>query len=351
MRSQETQSSIIEISTGNGQRSVLIDGVPLGERSMNMKMHVALPFTLIFIDDAAQFDVQVWIDGNLKHVVPAQSLWAGQVYEVFSSGDHLRAAVPRSIASAGPGRLRDLMDAWQATADAEDTSGWASIERMFDIWCGNADALFGLLDRFSNDPGFAFSVIGTDAKPEVRNQINSELDRGIHNYLAAGNALIDLTRDFMRLFRGTRLGDAWSELVATGRSFQGASFVTDLRNYAMHYDLPHEGHRLSMSRDVSGYAYSVTASPKALLRFSGWKATSKQFIQESGDHVDLSAVLRQQRDHFVTEWTWLLAQKAPMTALRRYAQTEFAREIQWLRSGGTEGAPVRDWAVPPEWRP
>lgn len=72
-------------------------------------------------------------------------------------------------------------------------------------------------------------------------------------------------------------------------------FVQDLRNYALHCRLPVVVANLSLQRvndneDTFAASSSFKLVTSRLLRWDGWTAPSRKYIQESGDEIDIAGL-------------------------------------------------------------
>ena len=126
-----------------------------------------------------------------------------------------------------------------------------------------------------------------------------ETERHLHNYVAAAQSRVDLLRRFIRKDMPEGLREYQQRI---DDEFKGAplhKFIIDLRNLMLHVRLPVSTTRETWERG-GPYVFRVMLDSADLLeRWRGWSDEARQYIEASGESVDLrrTVVLRRAGDH------------------------------------------------------
>ena len=121
-----------------------------------------------------------------------------------------------------------------------------------------------------------------------------EIDRLLHNYLAAAGSLRDHSR---RLWQQHPPQDASlsaehdRRIKKTFAESPVASFVQKLRDVTVHAQLPLIHGTISWSADEGTLTSTTVLNKRALIEWDGWNARALRFLDESDDEIDLLEVI------------------------------------------------------------
>lgn len=177
--------------------------------------------------------------------------------------------------------------------------GWAirvnirSLDRSVRVFNGNQHEL----DRHLETPSDAGQLLRLWDRnnPEVFERFLDEVDRLLHNYLAAAMSL----RDHARRIRDVHLPASSEDDFATSYERRKeaafalsplAQFMQGLRNYSVHRRLPVARGHLHFLKD-EGLDSEVVVPTSELLRWRTWNPLARQFLDEAGDEIVLQQVV------------------------------------------------------------
>jgi len=166
-----------------------------------------------------------------------------------------------------------------------------AVARTYRLWQENALEFVRFLARFDEDVTARLELWQVENR-EGFNAFLDEVDRLLHNYLAAASTLRDHTRCLWQQYPPSdpalvaEYDERVRELFAESPM---AQFVQGLRNFSMHSKLPLVQGRFTWS--VDGGEHQTVVLPKAsLLEWDRWNVLAREFI-ESRHEFDLRAVL------------------------------------------------------------
>jgi hypothetical protein len=189
-----------------------------------------------------------------------------------------------------------------------------SLNRASMVLSGNSAQIEDHLGQFVHSPMFV---------SELPDDFAAEAARLLHNYLASIATLRDVQRVIHRKIWPDRRQPSdqqtiwetsvWSPKIAELFGDPPVVFLVDLRNYSMHYAIPH----MSMSTSWGSITHqpggpttmrnTVAIEPEALLDWDGWKAKGREFIESRRtgtiDIVDVIAVYSTRVREFFG-WFW-----------------------------------------------
>jgi hypothetical protein len=157
------------------------------------------------------------------------------------------------------------------------------------------------------------------------NSIMYELTRLLHNFLASAKMLVDHTRHVMRdWYSGTSLYDEYqSEIEKRFATNRLSAFIEDLRNYALHYQLPVTASRIEVTRGAETGSYVERAAfelSRAKLReWSGWNK-GRNYLYQSDEDIVIEYLVDQYFHEVQNLHQWIGASLAE----------EHAEDLQWL---------------------
>ncbi|PWU44490.1 hypothetical protein DLJ46_25720 [Micromonospora globispora] len=137
----------------------------------------------------------------------------------------------------------------------------------------------------------------------VQDEFYDEVDRRLHNFVAAAATLIDHTRRLVDDYAGTSFAEEYTrrkdELIAQPE----ATFVRDLRNFVLHYGLPTIGGTFSIGKEAFGSQIEIPTA--SLLTWKGWKPNSRRFLESRGEGVVLTEPLDAYAKSLDSLYQWL----------------------------------------------
>ncbi len=135
------------------------------------------------------------------------------------------------------------------------------------------------------DPTIGIKLM-SDQHRDAGHQVHREINRRFHNFLAASKTLIDHTRVFMAdHYANTDLLSQYQERIKHDLAEDElCRFVQDLRNYALHYELPISIMNFKYTRD-EGATTGVYIVTHELQQWSGWSAPSMNFLAQQREEI------------------------------------------------------------------
>jgi len=134
-----------------------------------------------------------------------------------------------------------------------------------------------------------------DNNREAGLQAHRELNRHVHNFVSSSLTLVEHTRVFMRKhYIDTPLYKTYEKQVnATFANSPVAQFVQGLRNYMLHKGLPNSSMYLRFesnpgAKNGSGTMETgVNYDTASLLDWKDWKAVARNYLELSGENLDI----------------------------------------------------------------
>ena len=217
----------------------------------------------------------------------------------------------------------------------------AGVKRSHRLFHGNAREFVAFFGRFDADPSARVELWALKNRKEF-DAFLDEVDRLLHNYLAAVTTLRDHTRSLWQQHPpadpaliaeyATRVRDAFAESPLV-------QFVQGLRNYSTHSQLPVSRGRLFWAAEAGDHP-TVELSKSELLEWDRWNAAAKEFLDSAAEQIDLRIVVSEYTavvDQF-NEWFTC----AFVSGHRRAFDDLNARQKHFnelLRRSGLSGAP------------
>lgn len=311
------------------------EGYPIRWRDIE-----GLPFTGVYVDGQRQYDLEIWIDGNLRHRVPAQSARADLVYDAIESWQHPQQPLARPPFDEGAvPSLDSLRDEIREHPGQEAFLRWEGLHRSVDVHDGNAKELGSLLAVISNSEDIAIEMFQNTRPPDARREIEARIDQRLHNYVSSSSSLIDHTRRLFNDYKGSELAREFETRKQVVAASAPAAFVRDLRNYTTHRELPFIGHTVSFGEQMQSVATEIELSAQELLKWDGWKQQSREFLLSASEPIRLREVVREHVRVVRDLYTWVLQQFEPLHRQELADLGELRDEFNWVLSGGKEGWP------------
>jgi uncharacterized protein (DUF736 family) len=158
------------------------------------------------------------------------------------------------------------------------------LNRIAKIFHGNAEALLGHLRRM-DDLG---QMLATTTDQQALQEFGAETERHLHNYVAAAQSRVDLLRRFKREDMPEGLREEYQQRIDD--EFKDAplhKFIIDLRILMLHVRLPVSSTRETWERDGPWTFRVMLDSADLLERWDKWSPEARQYIEASGESIDL----------------------------------------------------------------
>jgi hypothetical protein len=172
-----------------------------------------------------------------------------------------------------------------------------SLNRVSRVFGGNSIELERHLTQFVGSPMFV---------SELTDDFGFEAARLLHNYLAALTALRDVQRGIHRRVWAARLApgtddkrtkweaEVWAPKVDELFGYPPSVFLVDLRNYSLHYAIPHMS-MVTSFESATGQPggpmamNNIVAMDRAdLLKWDGWRSKGREYITSyASDNIDI----------------------------------------------------------------
>lgn len=178
------------------------------------------------------------------------------------------------------------------------------VARFAHVFLDNWRELDALIGRFRADTAFALEAWGPNGQHIDR--FLDTIDRPLHNFLASAKTLVDQSRRLaaVSLADGTEVRaehDRRRDELFANRP--RSRFVTDLRNYMLHYDLPSTLGSWEWIRGES-LVHFITLDCDSLRLWDDWKALALEYIDSHAIEVDLHDTLSAYVSDVRTFQTW-----------------------------------------------
>ncbi|PBI96477.1 hypothetical protein BKP42_41600 [Rhodococcus erythropolis] len=220
-----------------------------------------------------------------------------------------------------------------------------SLNRASRVFSGNALALARQVGLFTGTDAF-IDNLGED--------YGHETDRLFHNFLASVGSLRDIQRAVHRKIwpapPGKNTHSQWELSVYTPRAKDlfgttESTFIQDLRNYNVHYDLPAVSGSTNISWKQGGPVVQSNAlrlNKSKLLRYKNWSSNSKKYLANQGEWVDflpaLEVYTKSVQEFYGWFWASAKDELDPEFSDFDYSFTEFglwqSEDLRW-----------RDWRM------
>lgn len=177
------------------------------------------------------------------------------------------------------------------------------LRRSLMIFVANETELRGALEFFG-DPVKSLPLWAMDQRAELDHFL-ADIDRLLHNLLAAAKTLVDHSRRIMEnAYKGQPLMDDYA--AEAQRLFGDGlpTFVQGLRNYSLHYSLASMIAR--RTHTVGEHASSrVLVDRDALLLWDSWTAKPREWLKRQDEAFDLLEVVRDYETRVRELYQWI----------------------------------------------
>ncbi|MDN3510815.1 MAG: hypothetical protein NG784_05860 [Candidatus Jettenia sp.] len=139
-----------------------------------------------------------------------------------------------------------------------------------------------------NDYSHAMELCHPKNKQKI-NDIQLEILRLLHNFVAAALSLIDHSRNYYNdLYRGNnRFPEYEQEVEKRFLNNPLACFVKDLRQFFQHYKIPSILSQVVFIRKTNITRIILQLEKSTLTQFSKWSSAAKEYLKDQGDLIDL----------------------------------------------------------------
>jgi hypothetical protein len=333
----------IDLDTGEGaaRQPLRVNGIVQSEDyPLRWTDIEGMPFAGVYIGGQRQYDVELWLDGNLLHRVPARSDAAAAAYDRIEARQHPQ---PRRRRPAfDPGAVPTLD---QLKSEMREHPGqvaymrWEGLRRSVAVHDRNARDLGALLEVVEESDEIAIEMFQNTAPPIVREEIEGHIDQRLHNYVSSTASLIDHTRRVLNAYEGSELAREYETRKRVVIGSDSVAFIRDLRNYTTHRELPFIGNTVSFGAQQRSYRAQIELSVDELLKWDGWKAASRAYLHGSDSKVVLRDVVLEHVEVLRDLYEWVLRQFEPLHRYDLVGLDGLRDEYNWVLSGGTEGWP------------
>ena len=218
------------------------------------------------------------------------------------------------ILSADTNRRADLLRAIDASAGMAHVNRTYSRGFSVNIFLMNAQELTGIINRV-RDPQEGLRLWNVDNR-EAQAQVHREVNRLVHNFVAAAHTLVEHTRVFMKEhYTNTAVYDLYLRKVHEDfTNLPLARFVQDLRNYILHRGLPasdyyfHAGQDPNKPEEGQTFTMGIRYKTSDLLEWDSWKPPAKKYLTSIGDHLDIHVFTDEYVQRVVSFHQWLDAE-------------------------------------------
>lgn len=181
-----------------------------------------------------------------------------------------------------------------------------SHERSIYVFGGNFRQLAELVDLIQS-PEFYLKQ-APDNKSE---ELQAELIRLFHNYLAAAKSLVDHTRAYVEQWHaGDDFHLKYQEKIKSSFVDSSVSKMTlDLRNYLMHRGLPPSTIRKSFEIGANKpLEIKILFRTSSMTGWKGWSSKSKEYMEKHGTHFELKSLVAEYQNLVSSFYKWFSAE-------------------------------------------
>ena len=169
--------------------------------------------------------------------------------------------------------------------------------------------------------------------------MHREINRLFHNFLAASKTLVDHTRAFLDdFYKGTALqGDFQAYIRAHIADDELCRFVHDLRNYALHRELPVHTMKIAYERD-GAITIGVRINTRTLREWNNWTKPAAAFLARQSIEIDPVEIVDGYSERITALHDWLDTKLADFHAADLAEHATLKQRHAALRSARRESA-------------
>lgn len=165
--------------------------------------------------------------------------------------------------------------------------------------------------------------------------ILNHMIRFVHNYLAAAKTLVDHTRTLINdWYKETAFLDAYqSQIKIRFANNHLSGFIEDLRNYALHFNMPITGLRIEVRNNpetkVQTERVTFFIEKKTLIQWSNW-AKGKKFLLEADKEIVIEKLVDEYFQQVLDFHRWMHQQLEEIHSAELHWLTEMNQRVQEL---------------------
>lgn len=233
--------------------------------------------------------------------------------------------------------LGELMDEILAMPEYKLRQQLLSFNTSIYILDQNFAELQMLIDFLVNNP--EGHLLTAASNQDRLRQVQIDIIRRLHNFVAAAQSLVDHTRRFYdKLYGSSNLfPDYQAQVNQVFVTDPLSQFVQRLRQYCQHYKAPDIGIEVSVTQSEDGFIETRTIflPLEDLKDFDGWNAAAKKYMNGLMGNVDVLEVATNYRNKVMDFYRWFQSRQQEIHAaeLARFEskQTEFALvHLEWM---------------------
>jgi hypothetical protein len=209
---------------------------------------------------------------------------------------------------AHPRRLAELQQRLRDSPGGQARARWDSLRRSAGVFERNAGELVQLLRVAETDEQLVIELFQNVRPTNVPEEYFGRLDQRLHNMLAAAVSLVDHTRRLTRSYEGTEFLDQLTRRNDEIRIAGESLFLRSLRNYLLHYGVLGFVHHVTFQSGDQPLVGEVRVNCSELLRWDGWTAGAKAYIESCGETVHLTKAVEAYVESMRKLYYWMFAQ-------------------------------------------
>lgn len=191
------------------------------------------------------------------------------------------------------------------------------VVRSFNVFGRNAGELVELIRAVETDVLSSLRLMGSagsdDEEAEwFRQEFWGRLDQRLHNMVSAAVSLVDHTRPLINFYRHENdFQSAWEQRNVAVATSPQALFLRRLRNYLLHYGMAATAQTMRLGPEKEAKEWddlTIRLSASGLLRYDGWNAENRAYIQSFYGGPPLRQIATEYADEMVTLYRWLFEQ-------------------------------------------
>jgi hypothetical protein len=191
------------------------------------------------------------------------------------------------------------------------------VVRSFNVFARNAGELVELLRAVETDVLSSLRLMestgsGDEEAEGFRQEFWGRLDQRLHNMVSAAVSVVDHTRPLVIFYcQDNDFQTAWEERNAAVATSPRALFLRRLRNYLLHYRMAPtmQTMRLGAAKAAEDWDdFTIQLSAVGLLRYDGWNAGHRAFIQSFDGGPPLRQIAVEYAEDMASLYRWLFQQ-------------------------------------------
>lgn len=196
-------------------------------------------------------------------------------------------------------------------------SHFERVVRSFNVFARNAGELVELLRAVETDVLSSLRLMGStssgdDEAEQFRQEFWGRLDQRLHNMVSAAASVVDHTRPLVEFY--CQDGDfqtSWEERNVVVATSPRAQFLRRLRNYLLHSGMAPTTQTMRLGAGKSAEDWddlTIQLSAEGLLRYDGWNAGHRAFIQSFDGGPPLRRIAFEYAEDMASLYRWLFQQ-------------------------------------------